>query len=155
MVAIVALAAPVSHAQCPSVRSFGASGGKVGSTVVVDATTFQNNGNELAQFWETGNPANTTGAGAGSTCPSQTWWGIHGATGHRLINGFVSVAGCVLPINGPPVGGSLTFLIEDQTADGSNAGFIAYQVDETPAGQAWWDLSRTDPNAGMPTLLTP
>ena len=88
MVAIVALAAPVSHAQCVAVRTFGAAGGKVGSTVVIDQTAFQNVfGLELAQFWRSGDPTNRTmpGQGALSTCPSQgvpgvsnPWYSLHG-----------------------------------------------------------------------------
>ena len=42
----------------------------------------------------------------------------------------------------------------DQTANGFNAGFIAYSVDETPAGQRWWDLARTDPDASSGSSVT-
>ena len=148
---IAALIASDSHAQCPAARSFGTfPGGKVGSQILIDASAFQNNSNELAQFWETGNPAAGTGVGAAGTCPSQDpvvgWWQLAGTTDLRGIRGFVSQPGCTLQAC-PAVGAFLTFLIEDQTADGSNAGFIAYSADETPAGARWWDLARTDPNA--------
>jgi hypothetical protein len=160
VLALVALAAPAS-AQCPQVRSFGGAGGKGGATVVIDQSAFQNVfGNEMAQFWQSGNSSNRTGADqATSTCPSQgnvlpPWYSLHGPSLNNLVNGFVSTTGCLLPTLCPDVGDSLTFLVEDQTADGSNAGFVTYKVDDTPAGQAWYDLSRTDPLAGSGTLLT-
>jgi hypothetical protein len=153
VLAVVALAAPAS-AQCPQVRSFGGSGGKTGATVVIDQSAFQNVfGNEMAQFWQSGTSANGTGTGPASSCPSSTWYSLHGPSGNNLINGFVSTAGCVLPAC-PDPGQSLSFLVEDSTADGSVAGFVMYKVDDTPAGQAWYDLSRTDPLAGSGTLLT-
>jgi hypothetical protein len=42
----------------------------------------------------------------------------------------------------------LSFLIEDATADGLGSGFVAYTVDETPAGTRWYDIARTDPGVG-------
>ena len=153
VLAIVALAAPAS-AQCPQVRTFGAAGGKGGATVVIDGTAFQNVfGSELAQFWDSGNSGNGTGVGGESSCPSSTWYSLHGPSTHNLINGFVSTAGCVLTAC-PDPGDSLTFLVEDRTADDSNAGFIIYKVDETPGGQAWYDTSRTDPAGGGGSTLT-
>jgi hypothetical protein len=45
----------------------------------------------------------------------------------------------------PPVGASITVLVEDQTSDGRDAGFITYTAEETPSQIRWWDLARTDP----------
>jgi hypothetical protein len=163
VLAVVALAAPASYAQCQQTRNFGGFGGKTGATVVIDASGFQNTGGELAQFWQTGTPANGTGTGqVTSTCPSQgvagvanPWWGIHAGTGHRIIRGIVSAGGCLLPLNCPPPGASLSWLVEDQTADGSGAGVVMYEVDETPPSNNWYDIGRTDPNAipGVATTL--
>ena len=160
VVAIVALAAPASHAQCPAARSFGGfPGGKLGAQVVIDASAFQDNNNELGQFWETGNPGNGSGVGAAGSCDSQgsgtalAWWQNVGTTTLRGIRGFVAQPGCTLALC-PGVGASLTFLVEDMTADGSSSGFVMYTVDETPAGARWYDHARTDPNAGIGTSLT-
>ena len=73
--------------------------------------------------------------------------------GEVVSQGILSAGGCLLPLNCPPPGASLSWLVEDQTADGSNAGVIMYTVDETPANNNWWDLTRTDPNVGSGSLL--
>ena len=68
-VAIVALVAPASYAQCLSARNFDSFfGGKNVARVFIDASGFQDNNNELAQFWQTGTPSN--GTGPGPTRPS-------------------------------------------------------------------------------------
>ena len=139
VVAIAALVTPV-YAQCANARSFGGfPGGKTGSQVLVDATAFENIGKEFAQFWVSGTPANGTGVGFAGTCPSQGagvgWWQFVGTTDVRGIRGFTAQPGCVTPIC-PGVGAGLTFLIEEKTANGSDAGFIAYTADETPPGLA-------------------
>ena len=149
---IAALLGPAIHAQCANARRFGGfPGGKNGSQVIIDASAYQNNGNELAQFWETGNPSNGTGIGAAGSCDSQGagvgWWQFVGTSTDRGINGWLSQPGCVLPTC-PAVGESLTFLVEDATADGSGAGFIMYTTDDTPSGARWYDHARTDPDAG-------
>jgi hypothetical protein len=157
-VAIVALVAPASHAQCPQARSFGGfPGGKTGSQVIVDASAFENAGNEFGQFWETGNAANGTGIGAAGTCDSQGvgvgWWQFVGTTTDRGIRGFVAQPGCTLPVC-PGVGSGLTFLVEDLTGDGQAGGYVVYDTDETPAGARWYDHARTDPNAAPGSSLT-
>lgn len=91
--AIVAVSVPASHAQCANAREFGGfPGGKGGSQVIIDATAFQNNGNEIAQFWETGNPSNGTGVGPAGSCDSQDedvgWWQFVGTSTDRGINGW-------------------------------------------------------------------
>ena len=71
-VAILALTAPAIQAQCAQARSFGGfPGGKTGAQVIIDASGFDNAGNEFAQFWETGNPGNGTGMGSAGSCDSQ------------------------------------------------------------------------------------
>ena len=104
VLAIVALVTP-AHAQCPQARSFGGfPGGKSGGQVVIDASAFENLGNEFGQFWETGlGPVNGTGVGAAGSCDSQGpapvgWWQFVGTTTSRGIRGFVAQPGCVLPL---------------------------------------------------------
>ena len=156
--AVVALLAPASRAQCDQARPFGGfPGGKTGSQVLIDASAFENAGNEMAQFWETGNPGNGTGVGPAGTCDSQGvgvgWWQQVGATADRGIRGYVAQPGCTLP-GCPAVGGGLTFLVEDQTANGSGAGFIVYTADETPIEARWYDHARTDPDAAPGSSAT-
>ncbi len=156
--AIVALVGPTTRAQCPQARSFGGfPGGKTGSQVIVDASAFENLGNEFAQFWETGIVANGTGVGAAGSCDSQDasvgWWQFVGTSTLRGIRGFVAQPGCVLPVC-PGVGSGLTFLVEELTADGQGGGFIMYQSDETPNGPRWYDHARTDHDAGPGTSMT-
>ena len=159
VVAIVALLAPTSRAQCAQARSFGGfPGGKTGSQILIDATAFENAGNEMAQFWITGTPANGSGVGAAGSCDSQGpapvgWWQQVGTSTNRAIRGYVAQPGCDLPAC-PLPGQSLTFLIEEMTADGSGAGFIMYTTDDTPAGLRWYDHARTDPDAAPGTSVT-
>ncbi len=152
-VAIVALLAPASFAQCPQAREFGAlAGGKTSSKINIDVSGFTNTNNESAQFWQTGVPANGTGVGAAGSCHSQgadiaiAWWQSLTDPGLRGIRGFVAQVGCTLPVC-PESGASLTFLVEDVTADGQGAGFVMYTTDETPQGARWYDHARTDPAA--------
>ena len=156
--AIAALLAPSIHAQCQQARSFGGfPGGKTGSQVIIDATAFEDAGNELAQFWQTGNPSNGTGVGAAGSCDSQGdgvgWWQQVGSTTNRGIRGFMAQPGCTIP-SCPGPGSGLTFLIEDRTAAGDGAGFIVYTTDDTPGDERWYDHARTDPAAGPGTSET-
>jgi hypothetical protein len=161
VVAIMALMAPAVQAQCPAARQFaGITGGKTSAVVNVDVSGFADTGNEFAQFWQAGNPSNGTGVGDQGSCPSQgvgttlPWWQVVGTVGGlRGVRGFVAQPGCTLPVC-PGDGASLSFLIEDQTSDGSDCGFIMYSVDETPAANRWYDLGRVDPNGAAGTVLT-
>lgn len=162
---IVALTVPAVHAQCASAREVAmASNGETHGRIGVD-TQFEiplaNDQNEVATFWVTGNAyGNNSGGphfGTPSTCPSSTgllgdpWW-LLGGTGDsqppdaRSIRFFIASTGCTL-MECPPAGASITVLVEDQTADGRDAGFITYTADETPGPIRWWDLARTDPDS--------
>jgi hypothetical protein len=153
---MVAAAAPAS-AQCAAARTFG--GGGMAPRIRVDTTPFQNTGQDLSRIWEAGVTSNNSGSvapGQGS-CPSdgtgqaQAWW-FHGNAqtqgSLRWINGFISQTGCEIQVC-PGVGASLTTLVEDQTADGADAGYIIYTVDETTAaGSAKrYDHARTGTGA--------
>jgi hypothetical protein len=120
-----------------------------------------NDQTEVATFWVTGDAfGNNSGGphfGTPSTCPSSTgllgdpWWRLDGAGDSqppdaRTIRFFIASPGCTL-IECPPAGASITVLVEDQTADGRDAGFITYTADETPGPIRWWDLARTDPTS--------
>lgn len=157
---IVALAAPAAFAQCPEAREVAMSGnGKTHGRIGVDTQAeipLLNNQTEVATFWETGTSNNAGGAhfGTPSTCPSDSglagapWWKFGGAGNPdpltRSIQFFISSPGCTLPFC-PAQEASITVLVEDQTADGTDAGFITYTANEIPGPIRWWDLARTDP----------
>lgn len=162
---VAALLAPAALAQCPAGREFANFGGMSTVTPVyrIDTNGLQDNNNEIGTFWESSNSNNNAGGqhfGVPSTCPTQgvngvsaPWW-LQGTTTYipppfRGIRGFVASPGCTMTLC-PNNGASLTVVVEDQTADGSDAGFIAYMADETPAATRWWDYGRTAPANGVP-----
>lgn len=167
-VVVAALLAPAALAQCAAAREFAGFGGKASITPVIriDTTPLQDTGNEIATFWESSTSANNAGGehfGLPSTCPSQggggalPWWQQGNTTfipaPFRGIRGFIASPGCTMTLC-PGAGASLTVVVEDQTADGSDAGFIAYTVDETPPATRWWDHGRTQPAGGVPGNYT-
>ena len=119
-VGILALIAPASWAQCAAARSFG--GGGMAPRILIDTTPFQDvSGAELAQIWESGNPANSTGVGTAGSCPSDgtgsligPWWAQgtspHNMAPNRWITGFIASTGCSLPECPLPDGG-ITVLV--------------------------------------------
>ena len=128
------------HAQCSNSRPFG--GGGMAPRIVIDTTPFADNDLQRARIWEFGHNHNNTGSALPSqgSCPSDgtgsavAWWQQsnpnHTPPPLRWINGALAATGCTLP-SCIPGGGSLTVLVEDQTADETDAGFIVYTVDET------------------------
>lgn len=159
--AIVALATPAAFAQCAQAREVAMNGngmthGRLGVNTQAEIPML-NNQSEIATFWETGVPGNNSGGahfGTPSTCPSDSglagapWWDFGGAWANddaaRSIQFFVASTGCTMNLC-PAVGASITVLVEDQTADGLDAGFITFTADETPGPIRWWDLARVDP----------
>jgi len=156
---LAALVAPAALAQCPAAREFGAFGGKTNTKIIIDTNGLQDANLEVGTFWESGN-SNTNAGGlhfnSPPLCPSQgnaalgalPWWqqGIAGSLNQppfRAIRGFVASPGCEMNLC-PSNGAFLTVVVEDQTGDGSDAGFTAYTVDETPAKPRWWDHGRTE-----------
>jgi hypothetical protein len=164
-VAIVCLAMPAAFAQCGTAREIamrqnGANYGRIGVDTQALVPVL-NNQTEVAIFWESGNSANNTGgphmggAPGSSSCDSATgngggsWWSTGGTGGGqpanaRSIQMFLSSTGCTLTVC-PGAGGSLTVLVEDITADGSDAAYYLITADETPGPIRYYDLARADP----------
>jgi hypothetical protein len=90
------------------------------------------------------------------TCPTQTgnqgtpWWYQAWATAtpeQMSIFFGIGITGCTIP-NCPGDGAVVSVLVEDVTADGTDAGFATYSADDTPAdAYRYYDLARTDPTA--------
>lgn len=151
---VAAMVAPSALAQCPQAREFGMFGGGMAANKIridMSAAGTQNiTGLEIGRFWENGVPANTN-----SGCPSTPEWWVDAGAPQRSIRGFIASPTCTMTVC-PGVGASLNVVVEDETADGSNAGFIMFQVDETPASARWWDLERTanaPPGSGTTTIV--
>lgn len=148
---IVAVAMPTSLAQCPTSREFGAQGnGGLTGRIKIDTSVnnFPNDGNELASFWQTEDPTKNNGGphfgGDDTLCPAATWYQTGGMFLGTLsgIQGFIASPTCQMTAC-PDVGGSLSVLVEDTTADGTQAGFIYYQTQETPSFIRWYDHCTT------------
>jgi hypothetical protein len=107
-------------------------------------------GTEIGGVWELGNPAANGGGplfpGSTGNCPSSAWWTTCGAGSQdpdgRTIEGIVGSSTCFWTGQCPE---AIALLVEDQTADGSDAGFISYSADNSQlCGLRYWDLARTD-----------
>ncbi len=156
-VAIVALLAPTSHAQCTVSREFGGQGNAMFTgRIIVNTTTnnFPNNGNEHKSFWDAGKAAtnNSGGVHFGSVALcTDAWW----QTGTAFlgvqsgIQGFIASLNCQMTACVDPM--VISTLVEDTTPDGSEAGFVIYTTDETPAGIRYYDHARTAGIAGVPS----
>ena len=82
-------------------------------------------------------------------CAASEWWDQGGMipAGLRGVRSSISSGFCDLRTC-PPVPSDLMFVIEDETANGSDAGFIAYRINQVPPDGRQWDLGRTEPAAG-------
>jgi hypothetical protein len=141
----VAVLTPAALAQCGSARIFGGhAGGMFEPKLNVLTGGTENAGNEVGYFWENGvgSANDSIGGGGGVGCPSSLWWQVLGAD--RRIAGSIASPACQMDVC-PAPGASLNFIVEDATADGSDAGVIMFQVDETPAAFRWWDHARVRP----------
>ena len=164
---VVGLVAPMVSAQCSPGRVVGMTlNGKTNGRIAVDTDaeiTVLNNGTEKGSVWVLGSIANNScgpqfqAAGVCSTgidtCPTQTgyqgtpWWAkAWAATTVEQMSVYfgIGITGCTLP-NCPGDGAVVSILVEDVTADGSDAGFVTYSADDTPAdAYRYYDLSRAD-----------
>jgi hypothetical protein len=170
---IVGLVAPMVSAQCSPARSVkmrqdGKTNGRIGVDTAGEITLL-NNGTEKASLWVLGSALTNNSCGpqfqaalkcpAGittDTCNSQTgvqgtpWW-LAGQTGTSQpptamsISVWIGGTGCTIP-QCPSDGAVVSTLVEDVTADGTDAGFCTYSADDTPADALrYYDLSRSDP----------
>lgn len=150
----VALAMPLSHAQCPVTQEFGAQGnGMLTGRIIIDTGTnnYPNNGNEFGSVWDTVQGSTQFSAGvhafggpAGDICPSSDWWDTGGTFlgTNSGIQGFIGSPTCFL-VQCPAPTTRVTTLLEDQTPTSDNAGFILYSVDSTFQNIRPWDHART------------
>jgi hypothetical protein len=157
---IVSLVSSAAFAQCSparraAMRGDAATHGRVGVNVFSHIPVL-NNQTEVGSIWESGNPGNNTGGphfGGLNTCPSATsgpaagtpWWITGGAgtqpAGARSIEFFIGSGICFMPA----CPNSLTVLVEDVTADGSDAAYYLTTVDAIPANAVRvYDFSRGD-----------
>lgn len=154
--AVMVLASmPIAEAQCVPTRTLGAGGGGGASTrvkVTGPAGFTTGAGNELASIWDQSAAGTTNNGGFHFTgadsaaCPAQ------GAIGWLITGGmflgtdvgveaFIGSSNCLWSIC--PSDLTIT-AIELASDDGSDAAFIAFTVDETPADvyQRWWSHAR-------------
>ena len=149
-IAIVALAMPATLAQCPTSREFGGQGnGNITGRIKIATGAFPNDGNEAASVWDTVNGTGLFGsgdhvAGNAGACPTSTWYltGTMFLGSDSGIQGFIGTAGC-FPVQCPLGNAQVATLVEDVSADGSDAGFILYSTEETSAGIRPYDHART------------
>jgi len=145
---ILAVAAP-AVAQCPGAREIGAQGnGSLTARIIIDTATNNcpNDGNEFGAMWDVATGFNTGGPffGTPDTCAVNTWWltgGMFLGT-NSGIQGYIASPACTMT-NCPAPGASVMTVVEDVSADGTNACVIAYLVDETPPAVRWYDHGRT------------
>ena len=141
------------RAECPQARRLGAAENfRRHPRVKIETGAFPNDGNELGSIWVVGTPVLNSGGPhfeSQERCPSsgeQGWW----KTGSKFlgkdsgIHAFVASPACLFR-DCPPRGATLMTVLEDRTSDGSDAAFIAYMVDASPAGRRWYDHARTEP----------
>lgn len=142
-----------ADSQCAMARRLGgAENFRRHPRIKIDTGAFPNDGDELGSIWVVGASAFNSGGPHfpnEDRCPSsgeRGWW----QSGTRFlgtdsgIQAFVSSPSCLFT-NCPPRDSSLITLLEDQSADGADAAFIAYLVDESPAGRRWYDHARSEP----------
>lgn len=156
-VAVVVTLIPAAHgAPCLPAREFGAQGNaSLTGRIIIDTTThgYPNDGNEIQSLWDAVNGSGSFSANGanGGHVPAPTdvcdealndWY----KTGTMLlgansgIQGFIGTTNCG-NLNCPIGGEEISVLVED--SNGSNAGFILYTVDGTPAGIRFYDHART------------
>jgi hypothetical protein len=157
---IIAIAAP-AQAQCAVTQIFGATGDKAEAGRIFIATAvngFPTDGNEKGSFYDRDNAQGNNNGGphfAGPdlcTCLGGPNWCRISPSGVDLsIVGAMSSPTC--QTSGPcQEEKTFVFIVEDQNDDGTDAGFITYQVDWSTQTLRAFDHARTaDPN---PMALT-
>ena len=127
-----------SAAECPSwYEAASIGGGPAAAKLRVDPAEAENLGQEIGRFWQSSN--SSLGHNFDGGCPSSVWW-LPSEPPLRGIRAFLGSPDChasTCPF------GDLTLVVEEQDAFGSEAYFIAFRVDETPAATRRWDYART------------
>jgi len=152
---IVAMAMP-AHAQCAVPQGFGATGDKgvAGRIFVATAVNgFPTDGNEKGSFYQRDDTTNNSGgphfAGPETCgCVAAPNWCLISPSGVDLsLNGAMSTPTCLTPACQEDT--TFVFVVEDQNDDGTDAGFIAYQVDWSTQTVRAFDHARTADPAPM------
>jgi hypothetical protein len=152
---IAAMLAPVLEAQCVPARKF-ASRILAGVDATGERVRCTGYGCELNLDTANGDAfcstnLNTWIGGAG--CPLDAWFKQTGAgpcsTPRRCIDADIGSAACNNATQSCPfnAGCDLTLWVEDKTLDGTDAGFLTYRVDQTPAEARTWDYARLQDGA--------
>jgi hypothetical protein len=152
-VAMTVLGVPVRAQEVPYClyRVFASVGGMTPSSLRIDPSGAENQGHEIARFWQSSNSTLNNFSGG---CPSQSseqdgggWWESN-MPPLRAIKGAIGEPGCDA---GCP-NGEMTILVEEQDVLGWSAYFIALRVDQTPQAYRWFDFARLAPDS--PAVLT-
>jgi hypothetical protein len=174
--ALLLTVVPAAYAQdCPVTRELG--GGSAIAAVIPNVTRiridlsnaggspFTINGNERASFYRLANPSHNSGGPhfppSEANCPSSGWLetgGMFPGTGFSSIKAILhNVPTCLVGWCAAD-GEQVVTLYEDVSDDGTDAGFIIYQVDgPNPPGDLsprFYDHGRTVPGNPHNTIVT-
>jgi hypothetical protein len=163
---------PAAYAQdCPVTRELGAGLATAAeiplcTRIRIDLSNgtgsdFTVNGNERASFYRLSNPSNNNGgphfpANPNANCPSSGWiqtGGMFPGTGFASIKAITASPTCILGWCAADNEQVVT-VYEDVSDDGTDAGFIVYQVDGTPAELRFYDHGRTVPGNPKGSIAT-
>jgi hypothetical protein len=163
---------PAAYAQdCPVTRELGAGPASAAQIPLVTriridlsngtGSDFAFDGNEKASFWVNGNPGQNSGGphfppNPNANCPSSGYLqtgGMFPGVGFGSILAVTASPACLLGFCAPD-SAQMVMVLEDTTTDGTDAGFIVYQVDGTPAEVRFYDHGRTVPGNPKGTIAT-
>jgi hypothetical protein len=161
--AVMVLASmPVAEAQCTVSRNLGAgNGNNTVSRIKIlppggegDLAWNLQDGNSVGSIWQVGKPTANSGGehfGGGGACPAEGHWlvtgtmfpgaDVGGTFGNTAISADIASPACLLSLC-PDDGATMITVVEDESNDGSTAGFIVFTVDETPAAARTYDHAR-------------
>jgi len=146
---IVIASMPVAEAQCANARNLGAGSGNNTHSRIKLQAAWDLTDTSIGSIWEVGQAGAVNSGGShfgdGGACPSSNWistGGMFPGLGLIALNASLASPTCLLS-NCPAAGASVITVVESASPDGSTAGFVAYTVDDTPAGFRWYDHART------------
>jgi hypothetical protein len=140
---------PVAEAQCANARNLGGGSGNNTNSRIKLTAAWDLTDTAIGSIWQVGasGAVNSGGShfGNGGACPVTNWvvtGGMFPGLGAIAIDASLASPTCLLS-NCPAPASTVITVVEDASPDGSTAGFVAYTVDETPAGFRWFDHART------------
>ncbi len=147
-IVLLALAVgPVADSLATTQQFATISGGSTTDKLRFDPAGSANQDGEIGRFWQSTN--STVGHNFAGGCPSGGAWWQSNQPPLRGIQGWIGTSECQTA--GTPFG-HLTLVVEDRSAAGDRAFFIALRASETPGSVRWWDFSRVDPSPS-PSVL--